>query len=91
METVDFADEWMQSQRKRQEKELRQAQKSLAQAEKRNDEIDDLLMRTYEDYAKGVLTLERYQKMSAEKQNPPTTLTGLWTCFAGMLEPELRN
>ena len=30
METVDFADEWTQSQRKQQEKELRQAQKRLA-------------------------------------------------------------
>jgi len=74
METVDFADEWTQVQRKQQEKELRQAQKRLAQAEKRNDEIDDLLMRTYEDYAKGVLTLERYQKMSAKYEQEQTAL-----------------
>ena len=38
----------------------------MAQAKKRSDEIDDLVMRTYEDYAKGVLSLERYQKMSAK-------------------------
>ena len=65
-ETVDFADEWMRNQRKQQEKELHQAQKRMAQVKKRSDEIDDLLMRTYEDYAKGVLSLERYQKMSAK-------------------------
>ena len=74
METVDFADEWMRSQRKQQEKELHQTQKRLAQAEKRNDEIDDLLMRTYEDYAKGVLTLERYQKMSAKYEQEQANL-----------------
>ena len=74
METVDFADEWTQVQRKQQEKELRQAQKRLAQAEKRNDEIDDLLIRTYEDYAKGVLTLERYQKMSAKYEQEQAAL-----------------
>ena len=74
METVDFADEWMKSRRKQQEKELHQAQKRLAQAEKRNDEIDDLLMRTYEDYAKGVLTLERYQKMSAKYEQEQAAL-----------------
>lgn len=65
-EAVDFADEWMQSQRKQQEKELRQAEKRLAQVRKRNDEIDDLMMRAYEDYAKGVLSLERYQKVTAK-------------------------
>ena len=65
-ETVDFADEWMRNQHKQQESELRQAQKRMAQAKKRSDEIDDLVMRTYEDYAKGVLSLERYQKMSAK-------------------------
>ena len=65
-EAVDFADEWMQSQRKQQEKELRQAEKRLAQVRKRNDEIDDLMMRAYEDYAKGVLPLERYQKVTAK-------------------------
>ena len=65
-ETVDFADEWMRNQRKQQEKELHQAQKRMAQVKKRSDEIDDLLMRTYEDYTKGVLSLERYQKMSAK-------------------------
>ena len=74
METVDFADEWMRNQRRQQEKELYQAQKRLAQAEKRNDEIDDLLMRAYEDYAKGVLTLERYQKMSAKYEQEQAAL-----------------
>ena len=74
METVDFADEWMGSQRKQQEKELHQAQKRLAQAERRSDEIDDLLMRTYEDYAKGVLSLERYQKMSAKYEQEQANL-----------------
>ena len=65
-EAVDFAGEWMQSQRKRQENELQQAQKRMEQARKRSDEIDDLLTRAYEDYAKGILSLERYQKMSAK-------------------------
>ena len=74
METVDFADEWTQVQRKQQEKELHQAQKRLAQAQQRNDEIDDLLMRAYEDYAKGVLTLERYQKMSAKYEQEQAAL-----------------
>ena len=74
METVDFADEWTLSQRKQQEKDLRQAQKRIAQAQQRNDEIDDLLMRAYEDYAKGVLTLERYQKMSAKYEQEQAAL-----------------
>ena len=56
-EAVDFAGEWMQSQHNRQEKELQQAQKRMEKAKKRSDEIDDLLTRTYEDYAKGILTL----------------------------------
>lgn len=64
METVDLADEWMRSQHKQEEKEFRQAQKRLSQATQRSEEIDNLLMRTYEDYAKGVLSLERYQKVS---------------------------
>lgn len=74
-EAVDFAGEWMQSQRKRQEKELRQAQKQMEQAKKRSNEIDDLLTRTYEDYAKGILTLERYQKMSAKYEQEQKELT----------------
>ena len=74
-EAVDFADEWMQSQRKQQEKELRQAEKKLAQARKRSDEIDDLLVRAYEDYAKGLLSLERYQKMSARYEQEQQELT----------------
>ena len=74
-EAVDFADEWMQSQRKQQEKELRQAEKRLAQVRKRSDEIDELLIRTYEDYAKGVLSLERYQKMSARYEQEQRELT----------------
>ena len=74
-DAVDFAGEWMQSQRKRQEKELRQAQKQMEQAKKRSNEIDDLLTRTYEDYAKGILTLERYQKMSAKYEQEQKELT----------------
>lgn len=75
METVDFAGEWMQSQRKRQEKELQQTQKRMEQATKRSGEIDDLLTRAYEDYAKGILTLERYQKMSAKYEQEQKELT----------------
>ena len=65
-EAVDFADEWMSRQRSQRDTELRQARKRLEQARKRNDEIDDLMMRGYEDYAKGVLSLERYQKVTAK-------------------------
>ena len=32
-------------------------------------------MRTYEDYAKGVLSLERYQKMSARYEQEQRELT----------------
>ena len=74
-EAVDFAGEWMQSQRKRREKELQQAQKRMEQARRRSDEIDDLLTRAYEDYAKGILTLERYQKMSAKYEQEQKELT----------------
>jgi hypothetical protein len=73
-ETMDFADEWMQGQHKQQEKELCHAEKRLAQARKRSEEIDDLLMHTYEDYAKGVLTLERYQKISAKYEQEQSEL-----------------
>ena len=73
-ETMDFADEWMQGQHKQQEKELCHAKKRLAQARKRSEEIDDLLMHTYEDYAKGVLTLERYQKMFAKYEQEQSEL-----------------
>ena len=73
-DAVDFEEEWMAQQTKPQEKELRQAQKQLAQAKKRSDEIDNLLMRTYEDYAKGVLTLERYRKMSDKYEQEQKTL-----------------
>ena len=65
-DAVDFADEWMNRQRSQRDTELRQARKRLEQARKRNDEIDDLMMRAYEDYAKGVLSLERYQKVTAK-------------------------
>ena len=65
-DAVDFADEWMNRQRSQRDTELRQARKRLDQARKRNDEIDDLMMRAYEDYAKGVLSLERYQKVTAK-------------------------
>ena len=66
VDAIDFADEWMRSERSQQEKELRQEQKRLAQARKRNDEINDLAARAYEDYAKNILSLERYQKLSAK-------------------------
>ena len=56
----------MNRQRSQRDTELRQARKRLEQARKRNDEIDDLMMRAYEDYAKGVLSLERYQKVTAK-------------------------
>ena len=65
-DAVDLADEWMNRQRSQRDTELRQARKRLDQARKRNDEIDDLMMRAYEDYAKGVLSLERYQKVTAK-------------------------
>ena len=74
-EAVDFAGGWKQSQHKRQEKELQQAQKRMEQAKKRSDEIDHLLTRAYEDYAKGILTLERYQKMSAKYEQEQQELT----------------
>ena len=74
-EAVDFAGEWMQSQHNRQEKELQQAQKRMEKAKKRSDEIDDLLTRAYEDYANGILTLERYQKMSAKYEQEQKELT----------------
>ena len=74
-EAVDFAGEWMQSQRKRREKELQQAQKRMEQARRRSDEIDDLLTRAYEDYSKGVLSLERCQKMSAKYEQEQKELT----------------
>lgn len=74
-DTVDFEEEWMAHQTKKQEKELRQVQKQLAQAKKRSDEIDDLVIRTYEDYAKGILTLERYQKMSDKYELEQKDLT----------------
>ena len=74
-DTVDFEEEWMDRQTKRQEKELRQVQKQPAQAKKRSDEIDDLVIRTYEDYAKGILTLERYQKMSDKYELEQKDLT----------------
>ena len=65
VDAIGFADEWMHSQHSQREKELRKVEKRLTQARKRCDEIDNLLMRTYEDYANGILSLERYQKMSA--------------------------
>ena len=52
---VDFADEWLNIKRGQREKELRSAQKRFAQTRKRKNEIDDLLMRVYEDYVQGVL------------------------------------
>lgn len=74
-DAIDFADEWIRNERSKQEKELRQNQKRLTQARKRNDEIDDLVMRAYEDYAKNVLSLERYQKLSAKYEQEQKELT----------------
>ena len=74
VDAIGFADEWMHSQHIQREKELRKVEKRLTQARKRYDEIDNLLMRTYEDYAKCILSLERYQKMSAKLEQEQAAL-----------------
>ncbi len=87
-DAVDFADEWMNRQRSQRDTELRQARKRLEQARKRNDEIDDLMMRAYEDYAKGVLSLERYQKVTAKYEQEQRELADEAATLAKFVQRE---
>ena len=61
-----FQEEWLQCQRKDQEKSIREDKRRLEQAKKRLADLDVLISRIYEDHVLGDLSTERYRKMSQE-------------------------
>lgn len=61
-----FQEEWLQSSRASQEKSIRADKKRVEQAKKRLANLDVIISRLYEDHVFGNLSMERYQKMTAD-------------------------
>lgn len=76
-----FQEEWLQCQRTDYESSIRSDKQKLAQTKKRLADIDVLISRLYEDMVLGMLSRERYQKMSedyeAEQAELNNTIIGL--------------
>ena len=69
-----FQEEWMQSTRDAQAKNIQQDQKQLAQAKKRLADIEKLMTRLYEDHVLGSLPEERYQRMTTDYEEEQESL-----------------
>lgn len=60
-----FQEEWLQCSRDAQEKSIRADKKRLEQAKKRLPDLALIISQLYEDHVLGNLSMERYQKMTA--------------------------